>query len=104
MTGCKRRLPNAQALVPRSFACGNAGGKDVERLIQAAVSRLPAGRQEIYRLSREEGLSHREIADRLGIALPTVKNQLGASLKFIYQQLHDKTGLPLALLMALFLL
>lgn len=79
-------------------------GRDLGRLIQRAVSELPTKRQEIYRLSREQGLSHGEIAEKLGIAVSTVKNQLGTSLKYIYDRLHDQTGLPLVVLTALFLL
>jgi RNA polymerase sigma-70 factor (family 1) len=78
--------------------------RDLDRLIRQAVNALPSRRQEIYRLSREQGLSHAEIADRMGISVSTVKNQLGVSLKFIYERLHDQTGLQLTLLMALFLL
>jgi len=78
--------------------------KEMDHLIRKAVAALPARRQEIYRLSREQGLSHQQIAEQLQLSLSTVKNQLGFSIKFIQEYLHNATGLSLAILSALFLL
>lgn len=77
--------------------------KEMALLIRQAVEALPARRQEIYRLSREQGLSHQQIADQLQLSLSTVKNQLGFSIKFIQEHLHNATGLSLAVISALFL-
>jgi RNA polymerase sigma-70 factor (ECF subfamily) len=40
-------------------------------------------------MSREEGLSHREIADRLGISVRTVEAHIHSSLKVIRSELKD---------------
>lgn len=76
--------------------------KEMALLIRQAVEALPARRQEIYRLSREQGLSHQQIAEQLQLSLSTVKNQLGYSVKFIQEYLHQATGLSLAIIVALF--
>lgn len=76
--------------------------KEMVLLIRQAVDALPPKRQEIYRLSREQGLSHQQIAEQLQLSLSTVKNQLGFSVKFIQEYLHQATGLSLAVVAILF--
>jgi len=72
--------------------------RDLERTIRKAVDTLPEKRKEVYLLSRQEGLSHQEIAERLGISPNTVKVQIGHALKSIRDYLHHETGLSLAVL------
>jgi RNA polymerase sigma-70 factor (family 1) len=61
-------------------------------LIDQAVAKLPPQRKLIFTLSREEGLSHDEIAERLHISKYTVSNQLTEALKFIKEQLQQMPG------------
>lgn len=49
---------------------------EVRRAAAEAVSSLPAKRQEVFRLAREEGLSHKEIAAIMGISVNTVANHM----------------------------
>lgn len=44
--------------------------------VLAAINALPARRREIFVLSRLHGLTHREIAEAMGIARQTVSNQM----------------------------
>lgn len=97
------KVEEKQAANKYSSAVEVLESKDMDRLIRKAVDALPARRQEIYRLSREQGLSHQQIAEQLQLSLSTVKNQLGFSIKFIQEYLHNATGLSLAVLSALFL-
>lgn len=53
---------------------------DLKLLIDLVVEQMPAQRQTVYRLSREEGLSNDEIAERLGIQKKTVENHLNLAL------------------------
>lgn len=71
---------------------------DLKNYIRKAISVLPEKRKEVYLLSREEGLAHQEIAERLGISTNTVKVQIGHALKFIREHLHHETGLSIAVL------
>lgn len=48
--------------------------------VEAAIAKLPERRREIFVLSRFHGMSHREIADAMGISLPTVSNQMTSAL------------------------
>lgn len=51
--------------------------------IRRIVDKMPSRRKEIYILSREQGLSNSEIAERLGIEKKTVENHLNLALKEI---------------------
>lgn len=54
---------------------------ELERQTQDVIARLPKQQQLIFKLSREEGLTHKEIAQRLGISPNTVKNHIAQALK-----------------------
>jgi len=54
---------------------------DLKKFSESALTELPPQQQLIFRLSRYEGLTHEEIADRLQISKNTVKNHLVAALK-----------------------
>lgn len=56
-------------------------GRESHELLQKAINQLPPKRQQIFKLSREDGLSHKEIAEQLGISQNTVKNQMVSALK-----------------------
>lgn len=55
--------------------------------IATQVNTLPSQRQLIFRMSREEGLTHEEISQRLGISTNTVKVSIFKSLKSIRNNL-----------------
>lgn len=76
--------------------------KQLESIIHKAVDALPEKRQAIYRLSREQGLNHQQIADQLQISPNTVKNQIGIALKFIQEFIRQETGLSIVTIVLLF--
>lgn len=55
---------------------------DLEALIQQAFKKLPPKRQLIYRMSRYEGLSNQEIAEKLNLSKSTVENHLNLALNY----------------------
>jgi RNA polymerase sigma-70 factor (ECF subfamily) len=55
--------------------------KDLSKQVDKIVGSLPEKCQQIYRLSRQEYLSHKEIAERLNISTKTVENQLTIALR-----------------------
>jgi len=57
--------------------------QELQTIIHRQVNLLPARMKEVFLLSREECLSHREIAARLQITHTTVKKQVGYALKQI---------------------
>lgn len=55
--------------------------KDMQEKIRTAVNNLPEKCRNIYKLSREQQLSYKEIAHYLEISPKTVENQLSIALK-----------------------
>lgn len=60
---------------------------DLEKEIEESIQSLPEKRREIFRLSREEGLKYREIAERLNISIKTVEAQMGLAIKTLREKL-----------------
>jgi RNA polymerase sigma-70 factor (ECF subfamily) len=56
---------------------------DLEKSINSIVSVLPEQQQRIFQLSRNRGLSNKEIARILGISVRTVENQIYRAVKTI---------------------
>jgi RNA polymerase sigma-70 factor (family 1) len=59
------------------------------RKIEESISALPEKRQEIFRLSRQEGLKYREIAEKMNISIKTVETQMGLAIKILREKLRD---------------
>jgi RNA polymerase sigma-70 factor (ECF subfamily) len=57
--------------------------KEIQRVIHDTVAQMPPKMQEVYLLSRQEQLTHKEIADRLGISTETVKKHIQHALQLI---------------------
>ncbi|MGM9698141.1 MAG: RNA polymerase sigma-70 factor [Prevotella sp.] len=69
---------------------------DLKLLIDMVVSRMPQQRQTVYRLSREEGLTNDEIAQKMGLQKKTVENHLNLALKDIRNSMPTLIFLLLA--------
>jgi RNA polymerase sigma-70 factor (family 1) len=70
---------------------------------ETAFSSLPAQQQLVFRLSREEGLTYEEIADKLQISRNTVRNHLVAALKNLKTQFAQSDIVYLLILLPFFL-
>lgn len=57
--------------------------------IAQVMDRMPEKMREVFRLSRQEQLTHKEIAGRLNISEETVKKQIYLALKLIRSHLGD---------------
>jgi RNA polymerase sigma-70 factor (family 1) len=66
--------------------------KESEELIQQAIERLPGQQQAVYLLGRDQGLSHEQIAERLGISKNTVRNHMARALQSIRAFLQDHSA------------
>ena len=65
---------------------------DLESLISHALQQLTPRQREIFEMSREAQLSHKEIADKLGISVNTVQEHISISLKLIRTYLIKYSG------------
>ncbi len=66
-----------------------------------AISCLPPRRQLIFRMSRKEGLSHQEIAEKLGISPNTVKDQIVKATQTIKEYLRSHGDMAMPMLIVL---
>lgn len=57
-------------------------------LANKTIEKLPPKRKAIYKLSRHEGLTIKEIASRLDISTRTAENQLSRALKYLKEEIH----------------
>ncbi|WP_247237925.1 RNA polymerase sigma-70 factor [Telluribacter sp. SYSU D00476] len=64
-------------------------GSELEERIEQAVNRLPEQCQLVFRMSRFEELKYQEIADRLGLSIKTIENQIGKALRILRSELAD---------------
>ena len=76
--------------------------KEVKKTIHNTVAKMPPKMREVYRLSRQEHLSHKEIAEKLDISIETVKKHIQHALQLIKTSL-GYTSLILCLLLISFL-
>ncbi len=63
--------------------------QELQQSIEKSLNQLPPRVREIYKLSRDEGLSNHEIAEKLNLSEQTVKNQLSAALKHLRGSLSN---------------
>jgi|TARA_R110002050_G_scaffold171837_1_gene303939 RNA polymerase sigma-19 factor, ECF subfamily len=69
---------------------------ELNQKVQTLLSRLTSRQKEIYLLSREEGLTHEKIAQKLNISESTVNNHLVTVLKILKSNLGN--GLAVSVL------
>ena len=67
---------------------------DYHQRLDEAIDHLPQQQQRVYRLHRQEGLSHAEIATRLQLSVETVKKHMSLALRGIrdYLSIERMTG------------
>jgi RNA polymerase sigma-70 factor (ECF subfamily) len=57
--------------------------------VRNIIEQLPPRQREVFRLSREQGLSYQEIAQQLGLSVNTIENHMTRALKFIKSKLAE---------------
>lgn len=62
--------------------------EELREAVQVAIQKLPVRCREIFVLSKIEGLSNKEIAERLGISVKTVENQMTVALSKLRKELE----------------
>lgn len=76
--------------------------KDLKQQVDGIVAALPDKCRMIYKMSREEYLSHKEIAERMDISTKTVENQLTIALRRLRLSLKEVAGIAFAGLLGFF--
>jgi RNA polymerase sigma-70 factor (ECF subfamily) len=57
--------------------------------IENAIEQMPEQCGKIFRMSREDELKYREIADKLNLSVKTVENQMGKALAIMREHLKE---------------
>ncbi|MDR2473868.1 MAG: RNA polymerase sigma-70 factor [Tannerella sp.] len=63
--------------------------KDLEDRLHQSLEQMPDACRKIFMMSRFENMSNRDIADKLGISIRTVENQIYSALKMLKKDLKD---------------
>ena len=89
----------AQNMSNSNNAAEQKSVRDLEQKLDEAMKELPEQCRTIFQLSRFEELKYLQIADKLGISVKTVENQMGKALRLLRGKLVD--FLPAALIILL---
>jgi RNA polymerase sigma-70 factor, ECF subfamily len=76
--------------------------KELNHKVQSLLKQLTPRQKEIYLLSRDEGLTHKEIAQKLNISESTVNNHLVTTLKYLKSHIDSSLAVNI-LFLCLFL-
>lgn len=63
--------------------------EELESVLTKLVQKMPERRRQIFSLSRFEGFSYKQIAQKLNISENTVDTQIRKSLQFLRQEFHN---------------
>jgi RNA polymerase sigma-70 factor (ECF subfamily) len=74
----------------------------LEDALHAAIETLPEKCRVVFSLSRFENLSHREIAEQLGISVKTIENQITKAMKLLREALVRHSDLSSVVIWALY--
>lgn len=80
-------LTNTADQVAPADAETNMALKALQDAIARALSKMPPKMLHVYKLSREENLSYKEIAAELGISTETVKKHIKFALQYIREEM-----------------
>lgn len=68
-------------------ASENLEKSELEKIIHYAIDALPERCRLIFILCRQEGMSHKEIADKLNISVKTIENQMTKAIKSLRERI-----------------
>ncbi len=63
--------------------------KELNMLINRTLRSLPERTQKVFKMSRDEGLKYKEIAEKLSISVKTVETDMGKALKVFRKNLNE---------------
>ena len=76
-------------LIEEASAHANLETEELQQAVHKAVEDLPDKCREVFKLSRFEELSYKEIGDTLDISVKTVENHVGRALRQLRESLRQ---------------
>lgn len=98
-TKSKEYLKSLQQINSAEQAIDELQYKELREKVNSLLNQLTPRQKEIYILSREEGLTHEEIAKKLKIAESTVNNHLVTALKFLKSNIGNRLAVSMLFVM-----
>jgi len=98
----QERLNSIQQITGADQIIDDIYFKEIKTQLHSVIDKLTPRQKEIFQLSREDGLTHVEIAKKLNISVNTVKNHMVTTLAFIKSHI-DKGLIANFLFISLFL-
>ena len=91
-----RQEANQQKLLQKMEAINRVENNDwleeqeFTAFVEGCIDKLPERSKEVFKLSRFEGLKQKEISQKLGISVKTIKDQIWKSLQYLRTCLQEK--------------
>jgi RNA polymerase sigma-70 factor (family 1) len=82
---------------PTVSADGELEARELAAVYQSMVAQLSPQRKKVFQMSREQEMTHKEIATELQLSLNTVENHISASIRFLRQNLKNHTDIAFVL-------
>lgn len=74
---------------PANLTYSSVDHNELNEFYKKALLKVPEKRKRIFLLSREEGMSYKEIAAELNISVNTVDTQIRRTLEYLRERLRD---------------
>lgn len=101
-TKSREYLKSLQQINSAEQVIGEIQFKELDNKVQSLLQQLTPRQKEIYLLSREDGLTHKEIAQKLNISESTVNNHLVTTIKYLKSHIDSSLAVNI-LFLCLFL-
>ena len=95
-------IKSIQKSAELSSASGQLEYTELKQQLENTINSLPERQKQVYSLCKDEELSYKEIAIKLGISVNTVENHMGKALKFVRENMSSASYLS-AIFCALFI-
>jgi RNA polymerase sigma-70 factor (ECF subfamily) len=83
------QLESLQIPYPTNEIMNEIQFNELNERVQFLLTKLTPRQKEVFQLSREDGLTHEEIAKKLNISISTVKNHMVSALCFFKSNLNN---------------
>lgn len=92
---------SAKQVLPDFTTDNQVDFKELLEISQEAIDTLPPKRKQIFKMSRDEGMTYEKIAIHLKISKKTVENQMGMTLKTLRTYLKQNAEIYFPVLLLL---
>ena len=67
---------------------------ELDAILDEAVAQMPVKRKQIFQMVKNDGLKYKEVAEKLGISVKTVENQMTQALSSLRAVINTKYQVP----------